>query len=102
MSRKLLQSLINIEFLIGEKTKYNHKYFGTLVRHHADSSGIFTPKAKLGGYVGKGELLGRIGKILIKAKSGGKIISIIPKMFIIAGELIASIAPPVYPKEEHK
>lgn len=102
MSRKLLQSLINIEFLIGEKTKYNHKYFGTLVRHHADSSGIFTPKAKLGGYVGKGELLGRIGKILIKAKSGGKIISIIPKMFIIAGELVASIAPPVYPKEEHK
>jgi len=94
MSKDLLQSLINMGIIRGKKKKFYHRYFNPLVKQHADSSGLFVPRAKLGSFVNKGDIIGRIGRTVIRAKIGGKIISITPKMFVITGEMLSSIAEP--------
>lgn len=92
IAEELLQSLINIGILNGESKKFEHEYYDTIVRIHADNSGLYKPSKKIGDIAEKGDILGRIAGIPIKIKYPGKIVILKPTMFVTQGEFISGIA----------
>ena len=100
LSRELIQALKNLEIIEGEKKRYKHTYLDKIKIQHADKTGLFKPKKKLGDRVEKEEVIGKINGKPVKSKHEGKIISLQPTKYVHTGEKIAGITKPLNPASQ--
>ncbi len=99
-ARKILQTLINLDILGGDHVYMGHRYLGKRTDVVAPHRGLFLPKRRKGGVVGREETLGTIRGSSIVSPIEGILLAIRPPSFVFCGEKVASVAPIITTSDE--